>query len=559
MRIGILGNRASRLIGLGVILLVSGIWTGGVALRTAGRPSGDPAQRLRHPQDLALQARIYTDSIWTALDGIKTRVMSMNTASSADLFGESIYHWSVPIVRGGKIQEYARTGLRPGFVPVDGGVPEFERRLTSQLNDQLRMEEIQRPMIFPFKPDPGREQLWMVVLYPHIADAAAGAPEVRLLAAVIDPAAAFAAFRAPGTDGEVLRSYVINSDGYVFAHTHAGYVGSTFASAGVFSQVVRSAFLQGKPSLLGEGQSLDRTQVQASFERVGSLPIGVVVEIPVAATAAGQAWLPFVVSAPLGGIFFALGFVAFYLAWRERMRVFENRHKPDTRSIAERMRAHVASQVETPKPDPIGLPVLAAPQPMQSGLNQMSGIEQELRVARDALKKAQEEIELVSKFEAEGARSRDPVRTSMKLTELANRLSESPALFFSVHEAVGSAVLEASAGFPPGGVPNLGTLSFPLDEALLDQVAEAEGRGQITSVAGHLPLGELIMTRFGVAHFEAWPIIGYGYFGRILAKPRILGILVLLQPSTAARQRRETIERALRSTGLVYENALLSQ
>jgi hypothetical protein len=68
-----------------------------------------------------------------------------------------------------------------------------------------------------------------------------------------------------------------------------------------------------------------------------------------------------------------------------------------------------------------------------------------------------------------------------------------------------------------------------------------------------------LMTRLGIAHFDAWAITGYSHLGRLAEKPKVLGILVVLQAGVESLLKKEALGRMVRATGLIYENAVLSR
>ncbi|MBI3534341.1 MAG: hypothetical protein HY072_02470 [Deltaproteobacteria bacterium] len=87
---------------------------------------------------------------------------------------------------------------------------------------------------------------------------------------------------------------------------------------------------------------------------------------------------------------------------------------------------------------------------------------------------------------------------------------------------------------------------------------EAAQRGEIFSLTQYSPLANILLAKTGVAHFEAWPLTSYGPLGKMSGKLRLVGILVVLQAGVDSVLHREALIRMLRTTGLIYENMLLS-
>jgi hypothetical protein len=184
-------------------------------------------------------------------------------------------------------------------------------------------------------------------------------------------------------------------------------------------------------------------------------------------------------------------------------------------------------------------------------------LRQELQNSEAALKRFRDEQEIVARFESLAARMKEPMLVAKAMAETATRLCESPTLFFTYHDGVKSAVMHSSAGFANGEAP-VG-LSFPIDNALMQNIMENERRGEITKLANYEPLAKLVLVRTGTAHFEAWPVTGCGRFGRLAGRPRLLGVLVILRAGAEISNRHESLTRMMRTTGLIYENAILSQ
>ena len=175
----------------------------------------------------------------------------------------------------------------------------------------------------------------------------------------------------------------------------------------------------------------------------------------------------------------------------------------------------------------------------------------------EQLRTAQEERILLSKFEQEAIRLKDPKLIANRMAQVTSQLCQSPTLFFVFHEGIQAAILQADGGFPKGESP--AGMSFAVDQQVITRIQMADKQGEIASLADYPPLAKILLSRMGVAHFEAWAVTGYGHLGRQAGRPRLLGILVILQAGVDSATRQDSLSRMMRTTGLVYENALLTR
>ena len=163
----------------------------------------------------------------------------------------------------------------------------------------------------------------------------------------------------------------------------------------------------------------------------------------------------------------------------------------------------------------------------------------------------------MNQFQKEAALLRDPKAVGQRLTDTAQKLCQSPALFFGFHEGIRAAILQCDSGFAPGQSP--AGMSFPIDASTLERIVHAGQSGPPLRLTEYPPLSKMLMARVGVAHFDAWPLTGYGHLGRVAGKPRLLGILVILQAGAESATRQDSLGQMMRASGLIYENTLLAQ
>ena len=189
--------------------------------------------------------------------------------------------------------------------------------------------------------------------------------------------------------------------------------------------------------------------------------------------------------------------------------------------------------------------------------SQIRAMKAELLSYQQALKLSQHESELLAEFEAEAARIRDPKLVSVRMVSIASRLCASPALFFGYEDRIRACRVLAESGVGPGRID--GSAGFVVHESTLQWLQAEFSSGRWPSLSEYPPLSKLLLERLGVAHFEAWPLMGNGPLGRLSGKPRMLGVLVILQSSVDSYAKKDSLKRMLRSTGLIYENTLLAR
>ena len=187
-------------------------------------------------------------------------------------------------------------------------------------------------------------------------------------------------------------------------------------------------------------------------------------------------------------------------------------------------------------------------------------LREELNATRDALREAREgvrrETELMAEFENDAVHLKDARLIARRMVDVAANLCRSPVLFLSHQENLRSLVLTEDAGFIANDIP-VG-LSVPVNSDLLTRCETQTGLS-VPSVSDYEPLASVLLQRMGIAHFEAWALTGYGQLGRMAGKPRLLGVLVILQAGIDSQMHQHALSRMIRTTGLVYENALLTR
>ena len=213
-------------------------------------------------------------------------------------------------------------------------------------------------------------------------------------------------------------------------------------------------------------------------------------------------------------------------------------------------------EVEVPAPVPaVATAPFSAPTP-ETELK-LQALRSELESYQRALRDVRDESAMIARFEKEAALLKDPRQVAHRLAKVSAQLCQSPTLVFLYEERVHSAILAADSGLSTAQAPV--AMSFPVDESVLIHLSHEFPKGEVVSLATYPPLQRAMMARLGVAHFEAWALAGYGPLGRQSGRPRLLGVLVVIQSGVDSFTRHEQLGRMIRATGLVYENALLSR
>ena len=523
-------------------------------------------------QEVTAQARLLNESFWNSIELVRTKAIALQQLRAASMHSKqlplptgSILHWAEIEINGDRVSAVRQTAKNMAS-KIDWS--NFEEKYIQALTEKISLRELRENAvsIVPIKKDEHSSSMDLSLAF---------ASQNTIVAALVDPADLFGAFKrfSSRSEGGTLRAYLVGNNGHVFAHSQQNYVNGNFSGTDVFNQALR-ALLQGtRVSGAGTYTAIDQQEVTAAYVRPGSVQLGIVVEKLTSAPLSvlgpkGVGIWQRVVGQSLLGITLLTGILLFgALIVRRRFsktsvkeekenlveenfeNVFENRIDLFATPV-ELLNAGIQSVSENKIAPALRDKIIQADSTEES-------LRRELLAAESALKRIREESSIVNQFEREAANIKDPKAIAYRLTATATRLCGSPTLFFNYHDSVKSAILHSDAGFDDGYTP--AGMAFPLEPAVLARVRQADQRGEIASLSDYEPLAHLILARTGVAHFEAWALTGYGQLGRLAGKPRLLGILVILQAGSDTIAKNEAIGRMIRTTGLVYENALLAQ
>lgn len=514
-------------------------------------------------REVSDQARLMTESFWSQLDSIRSQAIAFRQLRLA--YQSFAPNTEVP-KPWGRIQHWAEFGIAgsalgdpklhsPGANWKPGVVEQAEQNYLRSVQEKISLREIKESGISLVRIKLDSLTSTEKVAIGFFADSKNSVVNVVL----VDPSEVFPVFKrfASKKDEGTLRAYLIAADGKVLIHSLPSYNAASFVETEVFTGALMPLLSGTRGNGTGSFTSIDQIPVYSAFSRLGKLPFAIVVERAAlesstqASTSGSQvSGAGFLIALML----LASSLVPFARRWRARRApaAAKTSNEAELEAILDQMEG-------TPLGIIMGDAAIAAgpPIPIQNEEAVRNTLEQELVASQQALRTAQQERNLLNRFEQEAAALKDPKVVAAKLTQAATQLCGSPTLYFVHHEGLGSAILQSDAGFPPGSAPV--AMSFPMEPAMLLKIQEAAKGGELINLCEYEPLARILMNRIGVAHFEAWPLSGFGHLGRQSGRPRILGILVILQAGVDSVTRHDSLCRMMRMTGLVYENSLLSR
>lgn len=561
----------TRGIVLWLAVLVSGSLLTGIYFGTVLRGSGDRADERTRAQSAIFQTRLLSDDIARGIDAIHSRVNLL--AKGLSPTGEKPEADPILCWAEGEMLEGHAT-LHP-WVRSSSPVAMNGESLpgVSATDNLLRQMESQifykNPAVIAWlRTEPSVLRDWLAVAFPAAGDSN------RFLLVLFDPMKAFPLFSRLLEQAQEhgLRAFLVSSTGHVLAHSHPSYVGSNFAKIPVFEAAVRGMFNRGGSDGAGTFQSIDQVPVFASYSRVRALPLALVME---QTGVGGKTWTAkaFAISIQnnirlvLGGLVLLLMMSLLFL-WALKTNMRRRVEKAEQDALVHASSGpvpNVIAEMAIPTIQIEDSPLLNDDdvRNLSQSLSEKAEMQERIEVARNELmahreimRAFKEESTLLDRYEAEAARLRDPCALVSRLTAVASKLCASPALFFGYQSKDGSAVLVSEAGFSKG--KGAASMSFPVSLGLIEEIQAMERLGKPTILPDYQPLSGVLLTMFGIAHFEAWAITGYGPLGRQTGRMRLLGILVFAQAGTTTISKRDSICRIIRSTGLVYENVILS-
>jgi len=526
-------------------------FTGGIWVTT--RISQVEIEQLHRSQEkeVTSQAKMVTESLLSQVESLRAQALSYQQARAAAgdqampfLAEGPVLHWAELEIRDGKVQRALRSARNPAWngdtAVVAGSDQTYEDYYVHAVSQALNLTELKREGLSAVrvKQDPSSPTEWLAVAFPLPS------PASNIVVMLLDPSRAFNVFQtwAGHSEAGALRSYLVAADGYVLAHSVKTYSGNDFSSVPVFRQAIGEMLAGKRASGTGTFVSADQQRVIASYQPLGKLPFGVVVERAVQGSSGSalrrapvRVWAGLMLQllAWLGVSILA----AFAVAQVLRKRMDELLH-PRPNPSEEEVDATV------PMVPPSEEVSILGASPATDSIVRTPSSSLEIRTASEP-----RGSELVRSFESATQLLRDPDEIADRLTSVASRLYGCPSLFFAYYPQSHSAVLQAAGGLSHAELN--GGLQFAINDQTFLKLLERGTQNGMMSLAQYGPLMRLLQSKMGHSRFEAWAAIGMG--------PKLLGVLVLLNPELTATANADDFSLLMQTTSIRYEKALFSQ
>lgn len=468
------------------------------------------------------------------LEAVRNKLLTMHKIPGTPADG--ILHYAVfqfdeqgtPILR-------SSTGVEERFLP----------ELRAALNpDVLKEKGVLSVFV---RSDPQQTREWLALAFPVPGS------KGEVVAGLVDPSEVWASVSRFSSDGTG-RAYLVQARGIVLAHSTPEMIGADFSELSFFKEGIADSISGMRTRGSMHAVAIDQNEVDLSYVRLGALPIAVVYERVSTEQSFWSAVQESGFFQRIAGLLLAAAgvvFVGIAFAAVKIRRLYRNAESPA---------AEVEVSLQTPTPLVVQTPVkdrtLENAMRFYQERSKLGTGQQYQDAANYELQRALDEHAMIDRFETLAVNLKNPKQVVERLTETSAVLCKSPTLFFTYFEGSHSVVLQSESGFPEG--TQLPRISVPVDEKLIAAISRPDSLGQPISLSDYGPLAQILMNRFGTAYFEAWAVTGFGPLGRAAGRARLLGVLVILKAGTESATRREILSRMMRSTSLVYENAVLS-
>lgn len=235
-------------------------------------------------EQLRIQSRSVSDLVLNQIEMIRTRgdLIQQTHSVPPELFSEILYWSELKVDWNQGVQEILRSVVNPNWkessssVVVSPYAARIDDAYVLQALKNVSLESLKKSgvAILRFKQDPNRPHEWLAFIFFN-----RNRPD-KAVFTLVDPSWAFPLFKnwASQSEGGVLRTYLVGSDGHILSHSLQTYVASDLSRAPIFKDALKYLFSSQRISGVGTYQSLDQVPVLASYLRVGDLPLGVVVE-----------------------------------------------------------------------------------------------------------------------------------------------------------------------------------------------------------------------------------------------------------------------------------------
>tara|TARA_Y100000590_G_scaffold393717_2_gene472226 strand:- start:2473 stop:4125 length:1653 start_codon:yes stop_codon:yes gene_type:complete len=336
----------------------------------------------------------------------------------------------------------------------------------------------------------------------------------------------------------ISRAYLVSGSGKLIHHFQKNLIGRSLVNSPFFKDQLSSLFGGIETSGSSDLISFDQKKVLAGFSQVMGLPLVLVVEAsyPKVPSAPTDTWIPIGLMS-FGAFLFLFSVIGIFkkrkrkkIELKEEPKEEENKNKEENIALT----PEITPAMEVPG---------FAKQSSGYGKDDFSGI---LNANTPSVGM------IVSQFQSMATRIRDPHLIFNMLCESTAQLCESPALYFSFEEKSGEAGLTTDSGFEAHESPTY--LNFSIDSKTQEEILNLAQKGRVASLAHYGPLANLLLKKLGVAHFEAWSLTSYlDPRKNQITRPRLLGILVVVQAGLQSSASRDALMSMMRTTGIVFE------
>jgi hypothetical protein len=250
----------------------AGIW---VSLEAqVSRQQKDNQTRLRK---LSSQAQMLLQMVSLEIESVRMQTWSLaqsqtpSSQVSSAPFGKILYWAEVELQPQGMIQ-----AKRSARNPAWSGSSAVEESFLKSASQTFSLQEIQQRGVgtLRMKKDLNGGGEWLGLAFPSLTS------QKSLFLTLIDPALAFSSFQlwsAHSGNGQS-RSYLIGRDGRVLSHSQKTFNSADFSGFSLFHTLIRKGLEGAYSTGSGDFLGVDQLPVGVAFQRLGQLPLAVVVE-----------------------------------------------------------------------------------------------------------------------------------------------------------------------------------------------------------------------------------------------------------------------------------------
>ncbi len=525
--------------------------------------------------ELKSQLDLLNESFLAQLDQIKQTALKARrqTDGSHEIVlaaSDPILHWAEVEVQNQQLKQIVATKRNPSWTPAVGatsGAPhsfeQFEQNYLTNVIKKIDFMQLRADSTSIVRVRQDAEKrlplLSMGFFIPGTKDQA----QQLFIVALINPVEAFPIFARFGNlyPNGSRKAFLVAKDGQVVAHSQTSYSGTNIKNTELFANAIFGAFSQTSPtdttSTEKTYRNIDDLQVRTAYSKVKGLPFALVLEQSANAARTSSLSQQLIVGPILTLIgMICVGAALWYLR-RQRNReplittklpeLLPIRDLPSevNQAISRSASAQTQQQTHIQVKRESFQKISQAPKPTFTKKN---------REPADSLSllKALSKDEIIAtcaRFETMAHQIRDPRITAAMLCQASSQIAQSPTLYFKYQTQTRLMLLENDWGFAPGREPV--SMAFPVPLNAIKRIQTCATQNKLASLSNFEPLTSLILTREGVACFEAWAITTPVRSYQIA--PQVLGVLVILNSGIHSTQNRDFVVKMMKTVGTLYE------